>query len=137
MGGSGDELLANNLNDDFAATRLRIELEERDLLPLTDQQLAVGKRNGHGRTQHGGAHVARAVVVAPSQMMPILTISRRERLEDVVEISCLCVATMPIIKKLPRFYPSACAIGRTRVRLTQTDQRQAQSHLVRETRCAS
>lgn len=79
-------LLTHNLDNDFTLPRSGVELEERNLLPLTQQQLSIRERNRNGRPEQRRARVTRAVVIAPAQMMPILTVARRERFEEAIQI---------------------------------------------------
>ena len=41
-------LFADDLNHDFTAARSRVKLQHRNLLPLTEHQLAATKRDGYG-----------------------------------------------------------------------------------------
>src|SRR5262245_35217117 len=70
--------LPNQLNDDFASTGTGIEFDENDLLPRADTQVSTLERDRDRWAEHGRTHVARPVVVAPSEMMLVLTSARRE-----------------------------------------------------------
>src|SRR5688500_17182922 len=78
--------LADDLNNDLALAWTRVELHQHDLLPCAKMQLPLRERDGNRRPQQRRADVARAVVVAPPEMMPIRAASRRQRLEQRVQI---------------------------------------------------
>jgi hypothetical protein len=78
--------LPDQLHDDLAHPGPRVELDQRDLLPRAEGQRAVDERDRQRRSDEGGAHVARSVVVAPALVVAVLVAARREALEDVVEV---------------------------------------------------
>src|SRR5689334_21697189 len=79
-------LLADELNDNLPLTRPRVELQQHDLLPRPQHQSLRGEWNRDRRTNQRLAHVARAVVVVPAQMVPILPLTRSEVFQRAVEI---------------------------------------------------
>src|SRR2546428_358355 len=79
-------LLSDNLHHDLALARTRVELEQHDLLPRAEEQLMVRERHGERWSEQRGADVTRSVVVAPSEMMTILIVARRDLLEEAIQI---------------------------------------------------
>ena len=77
---------SNELNDDFAGAGAGIEFDEDDLLPRADIQVSAVEGDRDRRPEHRRTHMARPVVVAPSQMMFVLAMARREVLPDAIEI---------------------------------------------------
>lgn len=80
-------LFADDLENELTASSLGVELEQRDLLPRAEQQLAVLERDGNGGPEQCSSNVARAIVVTPPQMMPIRPGARCKRLKDFVQIA--------------------------------------------------
>src|SRR5262245_4767325 len=79
-------LLADDLNHDLASPRARVEFEQHDLLPRAERQRTVGKGHCDRRSQQGGAHVARPVVVAPAKVVSVFTVPRRNGFEYTIQI---------------------------------------------------
>src|SRR5262245_51767514 len=76
----------DHLNHDFPLARPRVELDQRHLLPRAHEQLAVGERNRQRGPDQRGADVARPVVVSPPQVVTIVGVARRNRLEQTVQV---------------------------------------------------
>ena len=79
-------LFADELNDDLSSARLRIELQEHNLLPGAEHETPVDEWNGDGRTDHRRTDVARSVVVPPPQVMFVGTVARGQLLERPIDI---------------------------------------------------
>jgi hypothetical protein len=77
---------AYKLNADLARARSRVELDQHDLLPGSDQQTASFEGDREGRSEHRRTDMARSIVIAPSQMMLVLAVLRRELLPHPIQI---------------------------------------------------
>jgi hypothetical protein len=79
-------LFADDLDDHLAFAGAGVALEEQELLPGAEREGAVDDRYRHRGAQERGADVARAVVVAPALVMPVLAVARGKPLENGVEV---------------------------------------------------
>src|SRR5919106_614539 len=79
-------LFTDDLDDDLAASRARIELEERDLLPRPQQQFTIRERDRDRGSEHGRTDVAGTVVVAPPQVVAIGGVAWCKLLENRVQV---------------------------------------------------
>ena len=95
----------NNLDDDFALTRASVELQQHDLLPGAEPRCATGERYRHGWTEERRAHVARAVVVAPAEVVLIAGAARRQAIEQAIQVgdpTRILHFGIPVSAALPR-----------------------------------
>ena len=78
--------LRDQLNDHLSVARPRVELDEHDLLPRAETKPASIEGDRKRRTEHRRPDVARAVVVAPSEVMLVLAVARCELLPHSIQI---------------------------------------------------
>ena len=83
---AGGPSFAHELHDKLTISWSRVEFDEHDLLPGAQQETPVDERDRERRPHQRCAHVARAVVVAPLQMVPVVAVPRRQVLEHLVEV---------------------------------------------------
>lgn len=79
-------LFAGKLEDDSSFARADIEINEDNLLPCPQHQLAVGEGNSNGKTEQGSADVGIAVAVAPAGIVLVGDVLRRESRPHFFEI---------------------------------------------------
>ena len=79
-------LLPHHLDDDLTLSTAGVALEQHDLLPGSEHEPAVLKRNSDRRTEKSRSNVAGAVVVVPTQMMLIIGVARCQMFEQPVEV---------------------------------------------------
>ena len=96
---SQTESLPHDLNHQLPPPRLRIELQQDNLLPRPEGKRAIDDRDRDGWSDERGSYVTRTVVVAPAEMMTILTIARRQMLET---------ARSDLTRRLVRIRWSSC-----------------------------
>ena len=80
-------LFSNHLEEQFPPAGPVVEIYIDDLLPRSQLQFAVHKRNRQGRTEQRGADVAVAVAIVPTCIVGILSILWDDLIEESAQIS--------------------------------------------------
>src|SRR5262245_44478755 len=83
----GRTTIADQLNHDLTVTATRIELDQDDLLPRPDAEVAAFERNRERWAKHSRSHVTGSVVVTPLKMVLVLAVSWCELFPVPVQVS--------------------------------------------------
>ena len=77
----GRILFADDLDDDLACPGPGVALEQHDLLPLSECELAVGERYSEGWSHQRRSDVTGSVIVSPTFVMTVVCSLRRQFLQ--------------------------------------------------------
>jgi hypothetical protein len=79
-------LLTHHLDHNLTLAGTRIQFQQHDLLPRTEEQRLVREGYGQRRTDERRAYVARSVVVAPAEVMAVVGPAWHDRFEQPIQV---------------------------------------------------
>ncbi len=79
-------LFTEDLRQDFAVSRPVVKVQQHDLLPGPEQELALAKGHGQVRLEQRGPDMRKAIAILPAEIMQVFPVFRHNLLDNFSQV---------------------------------------------------